>query len=384
MESPTSRQERISWWQQDTIRAARIAVIGAGALGNEVLKNLALIGVGEIHIFDFDVVEISNLSRTLLFRPEDAEQKRSKALTAAQRLQDLNVNPQAVIEGHHLDVVWDLGGGFLRGMDCVLGCLDNVEARLAVARHCYQFSVPFIDGGIQELDGRVQLHKTGSGACFDCSIGESERTMLRVRYSCEQVMRAHVAAGLIPTVQMTSAFIASLMCQEAVKCLHGRQTSFGSVLSWFGGITEFDRLQMQQAPHCLTCSVEPLSPIHDLPLDSRNTGRELVDMLPADWRIILPSAFITALRCHPNGHSTPLGKPSHRCVDTELVCPIDGNTESISLEKIECLDRNSPPQLLERSLIDLGIPDQASLYGQNHEQTALFVLNRSSSPGSRL
>jgi hypothetical protein len=155
-------------------------------------------------------------------------------------------------------------------------------------------------------------------------------------------------------------------------------------LSWLGGITEFSRLQMQRASQCLTCSIEPLSPIHDLPLDSRNTGRELVEMLPPDWSIILPSAFITALSCNLEGHSTPMGKPSHRCVETELVCPIDGNTELISLEKIERLDRNSPPQLLERSLSDLGIPDQASLYGQNHEQTALFVLNGSSSPGSRL
>src|SRR5258706_762233 len=117
MERTTDRQERISWWRQDTLAKARIAVIGAGALGNEVLKNLALLGAGEIHVFDFDVVEMSNLSRTLLFRPEDVIEKRQKALIAASRARQLQVNPDATIEGHHLDVVWDLGGAFLRDFD---------------------------------------------------------------------------------------------------------------------------------------------------------------------------------------------------------------------------------------------------------------------------
>jgi tRNA A37 threonylcarbamoyladenosine dehydratase len=66
MATATDRQGRIAWWNQDVIRGAHIAVMGAGALGNEVIKNLALQGVGRISIFDFDQVEESNLSRTLV------------------------------------------------------------------------------------------------------------------------------------------------------------------------------------------------------------------------------------------------------------------------------------------------------------------------------
>jgi molybdopterin/thiamine biosynthesis adenylyltransferase len=63
-----SRFELISWWDQDRLSNARVVVIGAGALGNELLKNLALLGVGNVFIADLDRIEKSNLSRSILYR----------------------------------------------------------------------------------------------------------------------------------------------------------------------------------------------------------------------------------------------------------------------------------------------------------------------------
>ncbi|MDE2507058.1 MAG: ThiF family adenylyltransferase, partial [Planctomycetota bacterium] len=77
------RLRLISWWRQDRLAASRVLVVGAGALGNEALKNLALVGVGAIHIVDFDVVEPSNLARSVFFRAADAG--RPKAEVAAER-----------------------------------------------------------------------------------------------------------------------------------------------------------------------------------------------------------------------------------------------------------------------------------------------------------
>ena len=82
------RLRLIPWWRQERITAARILVVGAGALGNEVLKNLALLGVGSIYVIDLDRVEASNLSRSVLFRAEDGGQ--SKAKVAARRAKEIN------------------------------------------------------------------------------------------------------------------------------------------------------------------------------------------------------------------------------------------------------------------------------------------------------
>jgi adenylyltransferase/sulfurtransferase len=75
------RQQRIDGWDQKALQAARVMVVGAGAIGNELIKNLALLGVGHLLIIDFDRVEASNLSRTVLFQHSHLGQ--SKAQRAA-------------------------------------------------------------------------------------------------------------------------------------------------------------------------------------------------------------------------------------------------------------------------------------------------------------
>ena len=74
-----SRLRLISWWRQERLRDARVLVVGAGALGNEVMKNLALLGLGTTYLIDLDVVEPSNLSRSVLFREQDGGQSQGRS-----------------------------------------------------------------------------------------------------------------------------------------------------------------------------------------------------------------------------------------------------------------------------------------------------------------
>ena len=86
-DNPFDRQERIRGWDQQRLRDSKVLVFGAGAIGNETLKNLALLGIGHIYIVDFDTISTSNLSRTILFRRCD--KGKYKAKVAAQRTKDL-------------------------------------------------------------------------------------------------------------------------------------------------------------------------------------------------------------------------------------------------------------------------------------------------------
>jgi len=124
----------IDWFDVERVRAAKIMVIGAGAIGNEVLKNLALLGLGHIFIMDRDTIEMSNLSRSVLYRAADSG--RDKAETAAKAVCALNPNVKTtILKG---DVTLDLGLGLLRRMDVVIGCLDNTQARLSINRACWK------------------------------------------------------------------------------------------------------------------------------------------------------------------------------------------------------------------------------------------------------
>src|SRR3954467_2627693 len=99
------RFKLISWWDQDRLARARVLVVGAGALGNEIVKNLALLGIGHLLIADMDRVENSNLSRSVLYRESD--NGKFKAAAAARAARD--IYPQ--IKAHHFNgnVVHDLG-----------------------------------------------------------------------------------------------------------------------------------------------------------------------------------------------------------------------------------------------------------------------------------
>ena len=82
----------LSWFKKEKVKNARVLVAGAGALGNEVVKDLALFGVGHIYVVDFDQIEISNLTRSVLFREEDAYNHAYKAEIVAKRA--MEINPQ--------------------------------------------------------------------------------------------------------------------------------------------------------------------------------------------------------------------------------------------------------------------------------------------------
>jgi molybdopterin/thiamine biosynthesis adenylyltransferase/DNA-binding transcriptional regulator YhcF (GntR family) len=150
----------ISWWEREKVENAKIMVVGAGALGNEVIKNLVLMGIGNIFIVDFDEIELANLSRSVLFRESDTGRK--KAEVAAARAKE--INPHIHVQYFHGDVTAALGLGIFRRMDVIIGCLDNREARLAVNRFAYWINKPWVDGAIQEFLGLARVFVPGDGA----------------------------------------------------------------------------------------------------------------------------------------------------------------------------------------------------------------------------
>ncbi len=222
----------ISWWDRDKVENAKILVVGAGALGNEVIKNLVLMGVGNIFIIDFDTIEAANLSRSPLFRENDSGRK--KAEVAAARAKELNPNIQ--VQYLHGDVTSQIGLGVIRRMDVIIACLDNREARLSVNRYAYWMNKPWVDGAIQELLGLIRVFVPGQGACFECTLNEMARQSLAVRYSCPLLARQNVLLGKVPTTPTISAIIGGMQSQEALKILNDMPVEPGKVVH-FNGMT---------------------------------------------------------------------------------------------------------------------------------------------------
>ena len=163
-----SRLRLIPWWRQDRLAAARVLVVGAGPWATRSSRTWRCSGVGTVYVIDLDTVEPSNLSRSVLFRAEDGGQP--KAEVAARRA--ARSTPTSRFIPIHGDVITDLGLGLFADVDVVIGCLDNREARLWVNRQCWKVGTPWVDAGIQEIQGVVKVFVPPDSACYECAMTE--------------------------------------------------------------------------------------------------------------------------------------------------------------------------------------------------------------------
>ncbi len=212
-----SRFRLIGWWDQEKIRAARVLVIGAGALGNEILKNLALLGFVNIVVVDLDSIEASNLSRSILYRAADVGRRKADAAAEAVK----NIFPEANVHAITADVVHGLGLGLFGWADIVLAGLDNREARLWINRACWKMNKPWIDGAIEGINGVARVFVPGTPPCYECTLGETDWAILNQRMSCNLLALENSSEGKVATTPTISSIIAGLQVQEAVKLLHG-------------------------------------------------------------------------------------------------------------------------------------------------------------------
>jgi len=210
------RHSLIDWFSQEHIKSSRVAVVGAGAVGNEVIKNLALLGVGNIDIYDFDSIEIHNLTRSVLFRETDLNQ--NKADVARDRARDLDNSLN--INSFHGDVWETLKISKLVNYNCIISCVDNFEARLKLNTLCQLYNIDFVNTGIDSRYVSIEVFPFGVAneiACYECNLPNSVYDKIQDRYSCGWLKRASYHEKKIPTTIITSSIAGSIATSCALR-----------------------------------------------------------------------------------------------------------------------------------------------------------------------
>ena len=144
---------------------SKVLVVGAGGIGCEILKNLALSGFKTVEVIDLDTIDVSNLNRQFLFRPEHVSQPKAVVAAAAVKIfnSDLEITP------HHGNIKDSkFGISYFSKFNVVLNALDNVDARRHVNRLCLAANVPLIDAGTTGYLGQVMPIFKGRTACYEC------------------------------------------------------------------------------------------------------------------------------------------------------------------------------------------------------------------------
>jgi len=147
---------------QEVVGNAKLFLVGAGALGCEYLKCLAMMGVccgpqGKITVTDMDRIEVSNLNRQFLFRQTDVGKPKSVTAANAAKVmnKDLKVEAMEIRVGNDTEDVFD--DVFWTSLDCVVNALDNIQARLYVDSRCVWFAKPLLESGTLGTKANAQV-----------------------------------------------------------------------------------------------------------------------------------------------------------------------------------------------------------------------------------
>jgi molybdopterin/thiamine biosynthesis adenylyltransferase len=302
-ESRFERFSLISWWDQRRLREAKLLVVGAGALGNEIVKNLALFGAGHAVVADKDRIEASNLSRSVLFRERDCGRAKADVACDAAR----EIYPGFGARPLNADVTYAVGLGLFRWADVVIGALDNREARLAISRFCNLVGRPWVDGGIDVLSGIVRVFVPGDGPCYECTLSEVDWEILKQRRACTLLPRDGADEPRVPTTPSTAAIVAGMQCTEVLKLIHGLDGLRGEGVVYDGRGFDSYRIGYVRDPECYGHDVLP--PVEPLDLTSETPVGALVEAvrgrLGRDAVVESCRELVAAIQCGHCGASHP-------------------------------------------------------------------------------
>jgi len=223
---------------QQRLKAATIAIVGAGGLGAPAALYLAAAGVGRLRLIDDDVVSLDNLQRQIIFRGGDVGASKVERAQAA--LAALNDNVAVEIEKQRLT---DVNAAYLlRGADIILDGADDFDTRFAVNAAARALGAPLVSGAVGRWDGQVSVFARG-GPCYRCFVPNTPP-------DAETCARVGVVGAL-------TGVIGSMMALEAIKLIaQAGDPLIGRVLVFDGLRGEARTIKMPRDPACPVCGNE--------------------------------------------------------------------------------------------------------------------------------
>ncbi|MCC7430942.1 molybdopterin-synthase adenylyltransferase MoeB [bacterium] len=223
---------------QKKIKNAKVLVVGTGGLGSPCSLYLAAAGIGTLGLVDFDVVDVSNLQRQILFGT--AEIGKSKVESAKKRL--LNLNPEIKITTYEAALTSENALKIIENYDLVVDGTDNFATRYLVNDACVFLGKPNVYGSIFKFEGQASVFNYQNGPCYRCLYPEPPPVGLVP--SCAEGGVLGVLPGIIGSIQAT----------ETIKIITGAgEILSGKFLLYDALSMDFTKLKIHKNPDCVVC-----------------------------------------------------------------------------------------------------------------------------------
>jgi len=230
---------------QQRLKAASVAIVGAGGLGAPAALYLAAAGVGRLRLIDDDAVSLSNLQRQVLYRSADVgapKVERARAALGA-------LNPHVAVDPCTERLNAENAEALLGGADVVLDGCDSFATRFAVNAACHRLRLPLVSGAVGRWDGQLGVFKSGPTRdrpraerlpCYRCFVAEAPDNAER----CAEV-------GIVGAL---TGVIGSMMALEAIKEIAGAGETMAGRLYFFDGLSgEARTVRLPRDPACPAC-----------------------------------------------------------------------------------------------------------------------------------
>lgn len=287
------RQQLVDRWNQEKIRRARVFIAGVGALGSVAALNLAMMGVGELVLVDYDTVEVSNFNRQLLFREDDVG--RNKAEAAKDFL--LEVNPEVTVKVFP-DNITEVPREEYEKCDVIIDGLDTFEARRWLNSLAVDLRKPLVHGGIYGWWGNVQVIVPYVTPCLEC---QTLMARERLTQPCtpagetRKTERVGSEGGATPALATVSCVIGGLQAQETTKIILGLEP-LNSYLFYDGLSGTFTAVKLERNPKCVVCGEEYAVRGVEYALDPEETFGEFKERVKLTWGLDDPVRVVHAAR----------------------------------------------------------------------------------------
>ncbi len=226
MTATTSLHSRsvLAGYDPARLQAGKILVVGLGALGQNLVQNLALLGVGHLMLVDFDVFEGHNATRSPFYPTHDEVTRlgRGKAAIVAHRAAQASTASKARVY-YSANLIQVLGDGALSWADIVVSAVDSLNARAWLAERCRLLARPMVEGGFSGPDFNLSAFAPTEGAaCYRCGQPGRESSM-----SCTAYALAAERAHIVPAIQTSAAVLGGYQAEQVVQLLHGSHERLG-------------------------------------------------------------------------------------------------------------------------------------------------------------
>lgn len=302
------------------IKQSKILVVGAGAGGNEVLKNLALMGFGNFTIVDFDPIESSNLSRTTLFSKDDIG--KSKSEVAADVLKKVSLHETPNITAINAKIQ-EVGKQVFLDNDIVVCCVDTNNARAYISDWCVRLKKPFYEMGFEKFIIQISCfpNETKADSCLREIIGFGDFT--GKRQSCSKLKMNDTDLQHIPTIQVAAAFAGVFVATEIILLLQGKSKLKNKILQYSA---EYHRISVFETPQSTNCFIHKDNDLRvvETTLTNEATVSELLfftkNAVNEECLLRLEDEFILTMDCEECGKEIQINKFQSDVYDEERWC----------------------------------------------------------------